>query len=101
MKGVPFANRLLTPLPFALLLISMNLNQIVGSMALYLRAHKQEKFLWNSVVGAACISVSAFFLGRRFGAVGMTSAQVATTLGVGLIWGGTIFFKYRRLWHAE
>ena len=99
-RHMPFAQRLLPPLPFALLLISMNINQAISSMALYLRAHKQEKFLVNSVLGAITLTLSAFLLGRPFGALGMTIGQFAAAITIGLGLGGYTFFKYRRLWHA-
>jgi hypothetical protein len=98
--GVRFAQRMLPPLPLALLLLSMNMNQVVSSMAIYLRAHKQEKFLITSVVGACCMLVSTFFLGRAYGALGMTAGQFVTGAVVGMGMGGYIFLKYRRLWHA-
>ena len=97
---ISFAQRLLPPLPFALLLLSMNINQMVSSMAVYLRAHKQEKYLANSVAGAVCIALSSYVLGRHFGALGMTAGQLVITLIVGLGFGSHIFFKFRRLWHA-
>ena len=96
----PFAQRLLSPLPFGLLLLSMNINQVVGSMALYLRAHKQEKFLLNSVIGAIYIAASAILLGRAFGPLGITAGQFAGTVVIGLGLGSYVFLKYRRLWHA-
>jgi O-antigen/teichoic acid export membrane protein len=99
-RHMPFAQRLLPPLPFALLLISMNVNQVVSSMAVYLRAHKQEKFLIHSVFGAICLTLSAFFLGRPFGALGMTAGQLGTGVTIGLIFGSYTFFKYRKIWHA-
>jgi O-antigen/teichoic acid export membrane protein len=99
-RHVAFAQRVLPPLPFAFLLMSVVLNQVVASMALYLRAHKQEKFLVNSVVGAVCVALSTYFLGRRFGAVGMTAGQFAITAVVGVGYGSYIFLRYRRLWHA-
>ena len=97
---VPFSQRLLPPLPFAFLLGSVVLNQVVASMALYLRAHKQEKFLVNSVVGAVCVALSSFLLGRRFGALGMTAGQFTITAVVGVGFGFYIFQRYRRIWHA-
>jgi len=99
-RHVPFAQRVLSPLPLAFLLISMCLNQVVNSWALYMRAHKQEKFLALSVAGAVCLTLSTYFLGRRYGALGMTCGQlvIGLTLGIGL--GGRTFAKYRRLWHA-
>jgi len=98
--GVTLAQRLLPPLPLALLLLSMNINQLVASMAVYLRAHKQEKFLVLSVIGAICVSLSAFFLGRKYGALGMTAGQFCIAIVVGLGLGGYTFLKYRRQWHA-
>ena len=98
--NLPFAHRILPPLPFGLLLLSMNINQVVASMALYLRAHKQEKFLLNSVIGAICVSISTLLLGRAFGALGITIGQFAIALAVGLGFGTYTFLKYRRLWHA-
>ncbi len=97
---VAFAQRVLPPLPFGLLLISMNINQVVNSMALYLRAHKQEKFLILSVAGAVCLTISTFLLGRPFGALGMTSGQLVIGVVVGLSCGYYTFSKWRRIWHA-
>jgi hypothetical protein len=99
-RHLPFAQRILPPLPFALLLLSMNINQVVSSMAIYLRAHKQEKFLLNSVLGAVCIAVSTFFLGRAFGALGMAAGQFGVAVCVGLGLGTYTFAKWRRVWHA-
>jgi hypothetical protein len=99
-RHMPFAQRLLPPLPFALLLLSMNVNQAVSSMALYLRAHKQEKFLIPSVVGAIVLTLSAFLLGRPYGALGMTLGQLVGAVAIGLGFGGYTFFKFRKLWHA-
>ncbi len=99
-RHLPFAQRLLPPLPFAFLLLSVNINQAVNSMALYLRAHKQEKFLVNSVLGAIGLSLTTWFLGRRYGALGMTAGQLLIAVSVGLGLGSYTFLKYRRLWHA-
>ncbi len=98
--GVPFAHRLLPPLPFALLLTTMCLNQAVASMAMYLRAHKQEKFLVNSVLGGLLVALSTLTIGRWFGPVGMTAGHLSVTLVVGVGMGAYTFARYRRLWHA-
>jgi O-antigen/teichoic acid export membrane protein len=96
---IAFAQRVLPPLPFAFLLVSMCLNQIVNSWALYLRAHKQEKFLIPSLIGAVTLSLSTYILGRRFGALGMTAGQISIAVFLGLGIGYYTFAKYRRLWH--
>lgn len=100
-RCLPFAHRMLAPMPFGILLLSMLVNHVVFSEALYLRAHKQEKFLVPSVVGACLIATSTLLLGRRFGAMGMVSGYFFLNLFIGLGFGTYIFFKYRRLWHAD
>jgi O-antigen/teichoic acid export membrane protein len=97
---IAFAQRVLPPLPFALLLISMCINQVVNAWALYLRAHKQEKFLIPSVVGAITLTLSTYLLGRRYGALGMTSGQIVLAILIGLGLGYYTFAKYRKLWHG-
>ncbi len=99
--GARFAQRLLPPLPFALLLLTMILNQAVASMALYLRAHKQEKFLLNSVLGGLLVALSTFTLGRWYGPTGMLAGFLAVTIVVGIGLGSWTFTHYRRLWHAR
>ncbi len=75
-------------------------NIVVFAEALYLRAHKQEKFLVNSVLGAIGLTLTTWFLGRSYGALGMTGGQLLIALSVGLGFGGYTFQKYRRLWHG-
>jgi hypothetical protein len=99
-RHLPFAHRMLAPTSFGILLLSMLVNHIVFSEAIYLRAHKQEKFLTLSVVGACLTATSTLLLGRRFGAMGMVSGYFFLNFVIGLGFGTYIFFKYRRLWHA-
>lgn len=100
-RGLGFAHRMLAPLPFGLLLLTVTCNQIVSAEALYLRAHKQEKFLINSVAAAVFMGLSTYFLGRYYAAIGVTAGYLLMTLTIGLGLGTWIFLKYRRLWHAE
>lgn len=95
-----FAQRVLEPKVFAALLLTIILNCIITSEALYLRAHKQEKFLLPSVLSAIFVGLSTFLLGKRFGASGMIAGYLAVTLIVGLGLGTVIFIRYRRIWHA-
>ena len=96
-----FAHRVLGPLPFGMLLLTMIFNHTVISEAIYLRAHKQEKFLLISVAGALFMLFSTYVLGKRFGAIGMISGFLGVTTFVGLGFGTFIFLRYRRIWHAE
>ena len=95
-----YANRILPPLPFLLLLGTNLINIPIFGGALYLRAHKQEKFLPLSVAGAVLITISTLVLGRRFGPTGMMAGYLAVTFF--LQFGAFhLFTKYRNLWHRE
>lgn len=94
-----FAQRLLDPFSLALLLIYMMVNVIVFAEAFYLRAHKQEVFFINSLVGAVTVTICTLTFGRHYGARGIA---VSCCIGniIGLVWATYKFRKYRRLWHA-
>jgi O-antigen/teichoic acid export membrane protein len=92
---------MLRPLPFCFLLLAVTCNQFVAAEALYLRAHKQEKFLINSIVGAIFMGASTYFLGRYYGAIGVTAGYLTSAIFIGLGLGTRTFLKYRRLWHAK
>jgi hypothetical protein len=95
----PLADRVLDPLPLALLAGTAILNQVIFSEALYLRAHKEEPFLWPSVFGALATAAASYFLGRCCGATGMMLGNFFLTLP-GIALGTWIFVTRRRLWHA-
>jgi O-antigen/teichoic acid export membrane protein len=94
-----FAQRLLDPFSLSFLLLYMIVNVVIFAEAYYLRAHKQEVFFVNSLVGAIAVTAGTFVFGRRYGASGIV---VSTCLlnWAGLIWATYKFRKYRRLWHA-
>ena len=98
---LPLAYRILDPLSLGLLLANTCLNILIFAEATYLRAHKQEKFLLISVLGAVLISSSTYFLGRSFGALGIVVAALLANLAFGLPLSTHTFFKYRRLWHEQ
>jgi hypothetical protein len=104
LHGVLLAHRLLPPVPLSMLLFGTVGNVVVFGEALYLRAHKQEKFMVNSLLGAAYIAPLTFFLGRlqtaHGGAWGITAAYAAGTVVIGLGYGTYTFLKWRRIWHA-
>ena len=100
LRQMPLAHRLLGPLPFALLLVGSVANNVVSSEAMYLRAHKQEKFMVNSIVGAMYTAPMAWLLGSWFGASGIATGYFVGTMVIGLGLGTYTFQKYRRLWHG-
>ncbi len=101
MRHVPLAQRILPPLPMGLLLMAIPVSHVVFAEALYLRSHKQEKFLPLSVAFAVCVTASTFLLGHPFGALGMVSGYLGINATIGLGYGTFIFLKYRRLWHTD
>lgn len=100
-KNDSLSHRVLTPTCMALLLSNTILNIVISAEALYLRAHKQEKFLLISVLGALLVSLSTYFLGKAYGSFGMVAGALSVSLFVGLPLGTLTLQKYRRLWHAE
>jgi putative effector of murein hydrolase len=99
-RNFKFAHRFLNPWLLAILFLSSVINIFVFGEAFYLRAHKQEKFLLNSVVSALAVALSAFIFGRLYGAAGMVVSTGVLNLG-GFVWATLVFLKYRRIWHAE
>lgn len=96
-----FAQRILGPTSLGLLLLGAILNTIIFAEALYLRAHKQEKFLLNSILGAIFTACSTYYLGRQYGALGIVVGNLMIGLFFGLPFGTYVFLKYRRIWHES
>jgi hypothetical protein len=97
--GLRLAERMLDPLPLGFLLLSTIINVVVFAESVYLRAHKEEKFLNSSITGAVLVGSSTYFLGKRYGAMGMVSGNLAIAIFLGLGYNTFIFLKYRKLWH--
>jgi O-antigen/teichoic acid export membrane protein len=93
-----FAQRLLEPSVIAIMLVSTIVNIVIFGESYYLRAHKQEKFFLNSLVGAITVGLSTIVLGRRYGAGGMVVGYCLLNIA-GLAWATQVFVKYRRIWH--
>lgn len=104
LHGVLLSSRLLAPVPLAMLFFGTVGNIVVFAEALYLRAHKQEKFMINSIAGAVYIAPLAYVLGRwqnpHGGAWGIAAAYALGTLVIGLGYGTYTFLRWRRIWHA-
>ncbi|MGD1081468.1 MAG: hypothetical protein ABR881_24360 [Candidatus Sulfotelmatobacter sp.] len=95
-----YAHKLLSPLPFALLLLAAVLNHIFASIATYLRAHKQEKLFQLSLSIAIVVLLSNYFFAKTSGPLGMVAGYLVIMAVMGLGCGTLIFNKYRKLWHA-
>jgi hypothetical protein len=105
MHGTLLATRLLPPVPLAMLLFGTLANVVVIAEATYIRAHKQEKFMVNSLLGAVYVMSVILLVARRMtphgGAWGITAAYAIGGLTIGLGYGTYTFLKWRRIWHAD
>jgi hypothetical protein len=98
--GVGLINRLLDPLAICLLLGNAAINLVIFSQAIYLRAHKEEPFLINSLIGAMIVPAIMYFLGGPYGALGIAAGVFAGGLLVGLPLATFIFYRKRAEWHT-
>lgn len=74
-------------------------NQIIFSLAFYLRCHKKEPFLLNSIVGSILTSFSTFYLGNKYGLNGVVYGYSFLTIIVGLPWAIIVFMKKSKEWN--
>ena len=102
---LPFAHRLsvrlLDPAPLAMLMGAVLCAHIVGAESIYLRAHKQEPFLFLSLSVGGLTALGSWVLGRYFGVTGMMAWYFAVSATVGLGCGNWIFIQKRRQWHIN
>ncbi len=99
---LPHVSARVLPLPlFAILLLTVCLNHIVFSEAVYLRAHKQEPFLAVSILVGVLTAASTIFTGRHWGTSGVTIGYFFTSGVVGVALGTAIFMTKRREWHLH
>lgn len=76
------------------------MNHIVNALATYLRCHKREPMMIQSIVIGILCSISTLFLGKHYGVMGITAGYTVITV-IGSIWAGFIFVTNKRNWHNE
>lgn len=97
--GIYLGNRLLDYIPMILMMIPVFINQYVSSWALYLRCHKKEPFLVNSIVGGILNCLSTILLGKIYGLLAITGGYCFITF-VMSFWGYWIFKTKKNEWHS-
>lgn len=95
-----FAMRILPPLPFALLLLTMVMNHVLSCEALYMRAHKKEPLIVPAVVVSVLLATATVLLGRLFGVDGVAIGYFILGGIVSLTWGTCIFRAKKREWYG-
>lgn len=98
--GTVFAHRLLSFFPTFLLALPIILGQYVNSWATYLRCHKQEPYLLNSVVCGILNCLSTFILGNLYGLWGITIGYCAISL-ITFPWAYHVFKIKKMEWHGQ
>lgn len=95
-----YAERLLDPGCFAILLVAMLGNQIWWSFVVYLRAHKRDPFVVLTLISAIATAGGSLAVADRFGASGLMLVYALVTWIVGVGYGFLLFRKLREQWHA-
>lgn len=93
-------DRFLPYLPMLFMMGALVISQLVGAWATYLRCHKKEPFLANSIVGAILCCLSTVLLGRYYGVYGMTAGYFIIKLMLSF-WGYHIFKTCKHNWHVR
>jgi O-antigen/teichoic acid export membrane protein len=75
-------------------------NQLIFSWATYLRCHKQEPYLINSIVGGLLTATSTLLFGKYFGYKGIVIGYFALTVFLGLPWAYKIYLSKKHEWHS-
>jgi O-antigen/teichoic acid export membrane protein len=98
--NVDLGKRFLDYIPMILMMIPLFINQFISSWAIYLRCHKQEPFLVNSIVGGILCCISTVLLGKYLGVLGITGGYCFLTFA-GAFWGYWIFKTKKQEWHGK
>lgn len=94
------AARLLAPLPTGLLLAAHCIMLATTPASAYLRAHKKEPLMVFSIIYAALVGCSTFFLGRHFSVMGMAAGYlIVNALAMPVVF--LIWSRCRKEWHAN
>ncbi len=96
--NMDIGERFLPILPLSLMAWSIFTMFPINCWATYLRCHKKEPLLLNSVVVAILCCLSTLILGDLYGLIGMTIG-FASIRFISLIWIYTIYKRKKKEWH--
>lgn len=99
-NGNLLANRFIPSVYIYCLALTIILNQIVGAWALYLRCHKREPMLIQSVTMGLLCTLSTILLGNTYGLSGVVFGYSALVI-IGFVWTYFIFTSNKIKWHYE
>lgn len=99
-NGNMLANRFLDYLPMLLMMIPVFLQQFVNSWATYLRCHKKEPFLINSICAGIVMGFGTLIFGRLYGLLGITICYCILSI-LFFPWGYYIYHVKKRIYHND
>lgn len=99
--NIQYSNRILSPLPFSLLMLATIFNYVTYAQGVYLRAHKEEPFLIISIVSALLIAVSTIALAKDYGSLGVMFGYLLVCTSVGLFWGSRIYISKKKFFQQR
>lgn len=99
-SGNRVADRFLPMLPMFLMMIPILCDLYTATVATYLRCHKKEPFLYQSVTCAALIACSTFIWGKMYGLYGICIGYACIVLFIGTPWAYYIFTTKKKEWHS-
>lgn len=73
---------------------------IISSFAVYLRAHKQEPFMYLSIAAAVVQGGSTWYFGMKYSTLGVTAGFFVTNLLFALPIATYIWIRCRKSWHT-
>ena len=97
-NGSILANRFLGYFPTILMCVPIFLQQFTGAWATYLRCHKKEPFIINSIVGGLLCMASTLVFGHLYGLYGITIGYCCIQILL-CFWAYKIFIIKKYEWH--
>lgn len=97
---IKIGSRFLPPIPMLLMAWSVFSMFPVNCWAIYLRSHKKEPLLKNSVIMGILCCLSTLILGNYYGLYGITIGFACLRI-ISLIWIRSVFINKRDQWHSS
>jgi O-antigen/teichoic acid export membrane protein len=98
---VPLAERILAPLPAALLLLSSLIAVAILALATYLRAHRKEPLVYVMLITTVLTAITSLLTAAPLGVEGVLLSYLMLLVGFELPLCIAIFRRSRSKWHAE
>ncbi len=96
----PIANRFLPMRQIVMLLMSTFFTHMIGSLSLYLRAHRTDPFVFFSVIGALLLAVSSWYGAYHYGSFGVCCSMLIVNGLYGFPSSVWLWQRCKRRWHT-